>query len=88
LRLDELDRRIVAALSTDGRRSYRDIGDEVGLSAPAVKRRVDRLRAEGVIERFTAVLDPRALGWSPEVSIGSCPSAALVRSLPCRDRRP
>jgi DNA-binding Lrp family transcriptional regulator len=49
--------------------SYRTIGSEVGLSAPAVKRRVDRLLEEGVIERFTAVLDPRALGWSVEVFV-------------------
>lgn len=69
MRLDELDRRIVAALAADARRSYRHLGDEIGLSAPAVKRRVDRLRAAGVIERFTAVLDPRALGWSIEVFI-------------------
>jgi DNA-binding Lrp family transcriptional regulator len=69
LRLDDLDRRIVACLSADARVSYRTIGAEVGLSAPAVKRRVDRLLDEGVIERFTAVLDPRALGWSVEVFV-------------------
>jgi DNA-binding Lrp family transcriptional regulator len=69
LRLDDLDRRIVACLSADARISYRTIGSEVGLSAPAVKRRVDRLLDEGVIERFTAVLDPRALGWSVEVFV-------------------
>ncbi|NJP81317.1 AsnC family protein, partial [Streptomyces sp. AA8] len=46
MRLNELDERIVHALAEDARRSYADIGAEVGLSAPAVKRRVDRLRAE------------------------------------------
>lgn len=69
LRLDEIDRRIVASLAADARTSYRTIGDEVGLSAPAVKRRVDRLLADGVIERFTTVLDPRALGWTVEVFV-------------------
>lgn len=69
MRLDELDRRIVASLAADARTSFRTIGDEVGLSAPAVKRRVDRLRDAGVIERFTTVLDPRALGWSVEVFV-------------------
>jgi DNA-binding Lrp family transcriptional regulator len=69
LRLDEIDRRIVASLTSDARASYRTIGSEVGLSAPAVKRRVDRLVADGVIERFTTVLDPRALGWSVEVFV-------------------
>lgn len=69
LRLDELDRQIVALLSEDARRSYREIGGRVGLSAPAVKRRVDRLQDEGVIEGFTAVVDPQALGWTVEVFI-------------------
>jgi DNA-binding Lrp family transcriptional regulator len=69
LRLDDIDRRIVASLSEDARTSFRTIGHEVGLSAPAVKRRVDRLVGEGVIERFTVALDPRALGWSTEVFI-------------------
>lgn len=66
MRLDELDRQIVAWLSRDGRASYREIGDAIGLSAPAVKRRVDRLIEQGVIEGFTAVIDPRALGWTTE----------------------
>jgi DNA-binding Lrp family transcriptional regulator len=86
LRLDEVDRRIVASLVHDARASYRTIGTEVGLSAPAVKRRVDRLIAEGVIERFTAVLDPRALGWNTEVFIelfceGRTPPAVIHTTL-------
>ncbi|WP_067831268.1 Lrp/AsnC family transcriptional regulator [Actinomadura kijaniata] len=69
MRLDELDRRIVAHLLEDGRASYAQIGDRVGLSAPAVKRRVDRLRAEGVITGFAAVVEPAALGWGAEAFI-------------------
>jgi DNA-binding Lrp family transcriptional regulator len=64
--LDELDERIVHELSQDARRSYAEIGAEVGLSAPAVKRRVDRLRAEGVVTGFTVRVDPAALGWQTE----------------------
>lgn len=64
--LNELDERIVHALATDARRSYADIGAEVGLSAPAVKRRVDRLRADGAITGFTVRVDPAALGWRTE----------------------
>ncbi|KNB49888.1 Lrp/AsnC family transcriptional regulator [Streptomyces caatingaensis] len=66
MRLNELDERIVHALAEDARRSYADIGAEVGLSAPAVKRRVDRLRAEGAITGFTVRVDPGALGWETE----------------------
>lgn len=64
--LNDLDERIVHALSEDARRSYADIGAEVGLSAPAVKRRVDRLREEGAITGFTVRVDPAALGWQTE----------------------
>jgi DNA-binding Lrp family transcriptional regulator len=86
LRLDELDQRIVAWLSRDARASYRTIGDAIGLSAPAVKRRVDRLLDQGVIERFSAVLDPRALGWSTEAFIelfceGRTPPAVIRTTL-------
>lgn len=64
--LNDLDERIVHALAEDARRSYADIGQEVGLSAPAVKRRVDRLRATGAITGFTVRVDPAALGWETE----------------------
>lgn len=67
--LDHLDRQIVARLLEDGRSSFRAIGAEVGLSAPAVKRRVDRLVDDGVIERFSVVVDPRTLGWTIEAVI-------------------
>ncbi|MEU4897338.1 Lrp/AsnC family transcriptional regulator [Streptomyces sp. NPDC044780] len=66
MRLNDLDERIVHALAEDARRSYADIGELVGLSAPAVKRRVDRLRAEGAITGFTVRVDPAAMGWETE----------------------
>ena len=69
LRIDALDRKIIAELMHDGRRSYNALGSAVGLSAPAVKRRVDRLRRTGAIERFTITVDPRVLGWSVEAFI-------------------
>ena len=67
--LDELDERIVAALVEDARASYAEIGAKVGLSAPAVKRRVDRLLASGAITGFSARVDPAALGWSTEAYV-------------------
>jgi DNA-binding Lrp family transcriptional regulator len=66
MQLDRLDADIVALLVEDARRSYADLGAQVGLSASAVKRRVDRLRAAGAITGFTVRLDPEALGWSVE----------------------
>ena len=66
---DELDRAIVAALVEDGRATYAEIGGRVGLSAPAVKRRVDRLRSSGAITGFSATVDPGMLGWTTEAYV-------------------
>jgi DNA-binding Lrp family transcriptional regulator len=60
---DRTDEQIVALLRENARRSYQDIGERVALSAPAVKRRVDRLEAEGVIRGYTATIEPTAFGW-------------------------
>lgn len=68
-RLDQIDSRIVALLIEDARRSYDDIGRRVSLSAPAVKRRVDRLRASGAIRGFSAIVDHAALGSATEALI-------------------
>jgi DNA-binding Lrp family transcriptional regulator len=61
--MDEIDRKIVALLRANARRSFQDIGGRVSLSAPAVKRRVDRLEAAGVIRAYAALVDPAAMGW-------------------------
>jgi DNA-binding Lrp family transcriptional regulator len=66
---DDLDEKIVACLVDDARTTYADIGERIGLSAPAVKRRVDRLRAVGVIKGFTAIVDQNALGWRTEAYV-------------------
>lgn len=63
MRIDELDEAIIAQLTENARVSFREIGEQVSLSAPAVKRRVDRLIDEGVIIGFTTRLNPAALGW-------------------------
>jgi DNA-binding Lrp family transcriptional regulator len=64
--VDDIDLRLVEFLRLDGRRSYADMAAEVGLSLPAVKRRVDRLQATGVITGFTAQIDYTKLGWNIE----------------------
>ena len=69
MQIDAVDQRIIALLVADARASYADIGQRVSLSAPAVKRRVDRLRATGVIRGFTAVVDPAAVGWTTEAFV-------------------
>ena len=67
--LDDSDRQIVAALVRDARATYAEVGAQVGLSASAVKRRVDRLRASGAITGFSARVDPSALGWTTEAYV-------------------
>jgi DNA-binding Lrp family transcriptional regulator len=67
--MDATDQQIIACLIADARSSYAEIGTRVSLSAPAVKRRVDRLRAAGVIRGFTAVIDPAAVGWTTEAFV-------------------
>ncbi|GAA1253814.1 Lrp/AsnC family transcriptional regulator [Prauserella halophila] len=67
--MNTLDQRIVSRLVANARSSYAEIGKEVGLSAPAVKRRVDRLLEDGVLRGFTAVVDPEALGWGTEAFV-------------------
>jgi DNA-binding Lrp family transcriptional regulator len=62
-RIDEIDEQIIALLRENARRSFQDIGDRVSLSAPAVKRRVDRLEAKGAIRGYTATVEPTAFGW-------------------------
>lgn len=67
--MNTLDQRIVSCLVENARSSYAEIGKVVGLSAPAVKRRVDRLLDIGVLRGFTAVVDPDALGWGTEAFV-------------------
>jgi Lrp/AsnC family leucine-responsive transcriptional regulator len=60
--LDDVDMQIVAHLRGDARTTYGEIGHRVGLSAPAVKRRMDRLVERRVILGYTAVVDHARLG--------------------------
>lgn len=69
LQMDVVDQRIIALLTADARASFAEIGTKVSLSAPAVKRRVDRLRAKGIIKGFTTIVEPSALGWTTEAFV-------------------
>ncbi|AXT86182.1 AsnC family transcriptional regulator [Aeromicrobium sp. A1-2] len=67
--MDSVNREIISYLLRDGRATYQEIGQRVGLSAPAVKRRVDQMIARKEIAGFTAVIDPASLGWETEAYI-------------------
>ena len=62
--LDEKDRLILEFLMEDGRRSFRDMARALGMSDVAVRKRVLKLEKMGVILGYTALVDPRALGYS------------------------
>lgn len=59
--LDDTDLEILELLTADGRRPFAAIGDEVGLSGPAVSDRVTRMREAGVIRGFTVDVDRSTL---------------------------
>jgi DNA-binding Lrp family transcriptional regulator len=67
--MNDLDRQILALLARDARRPYEDIGQRVGLSPPAVKRRIDKLRASGALLGFTTVVDHEAEGYNIEAFV-------------------
>jgi Lrp/AsnC family leucine-responsive transcriptional regulator len=64
--IDRTDHRLLSLLREDGRRTYSEMAEIVGLSVAAVKRRVDRLREIGVISGFTVKIDHAKLGWGVE----------------------
>jgi DNA-binding Lrp family transcriptional regulator len=68
-RFDDIDERILAELAEHARATFAEIGERVNLSAPAVKRRVDRMLDRGVIKGFTTVIDRNVLGWNTEAYV-------------------
>ncbi len=62
IQIDAIDGRILSALGEDGRRSYAELGAEVGLSTAAVHERVKKMLERKVIRRFSISVDPDAVG--------------------------
>lgn len=60
--MDDKDRQILRLVQSDARLTAEAISQDVGLSPPAVQKRLKRLRDTGVIEREIAVLSPAAVG--------------------------
>jgi Lrp/AsnC family leucine-responsive transcriptional regulator len=76
---DDVDRKLAAALVADGRSTLKSLAEVTGLSVSAVQARVRRLEADGVIQSYTALLDPEALGL---------PLAALIAITPLDPGQP
>lgn len=67
--IDSLDRKLLAALQRNNRQSIADLGQLVGLSEPATRRRVARLRKEGYILADVSLIDPARMGIGVIVAI-------------------
>ena len=67
--MDRIDRKILDLLQQNGTLSVADIGHRVGLSQTPCWKRIQRLEAEGVIQRRVALLDPEKLGLSLTVFV-------------------
>ena len=67
--IDTIDRAIIRQLQIDGRASYADLAAEVGLSAPAVRQRMQRLMETGLLQ-VVAVTDPLKLGLTVMAMVG------------------
>jgi Lrp/AsnC family leucine-responsive transcriptional regulator len=66
---DAIDREILAILNADGRISFTDLATRVNLSSNAVAERVRRLERSGAIRSYSAIVDPKVLGFGLEAYI-------------------
>lgn len=85
--LDDINRELLDILQLDGRISYKDLGDRIGLTPPAVAERVRKLEEAGVIKGYRAVVDYEALGFpilcvvrlkAPMSTLGIDPKIAAI----------
>ena len=84
--LDAVNRALLAEVTADARLSLAELGRRVGLSAPAVAERLQRLQESGVVRGYHADLDPRALGLPIGVVLRVRPEARHLRTVADRAR--
>ncbi len=70
LTMDMLDKQILELLSEDGRKSYRKISRELGVSVGTIHNRVDKLTKSGIISKFVPVINHEKLGYTLTAVIG------------------
>ena len=69
MKLDRLDARILAELQSDGRRPVVEVAERIGLSGTPCARRIRQLEQQGVIQGYTAIVDPARLGLGVQAFI-------------------
>jgi Lrp/AsnC family transcriptional regulator for asnA, asnC and gidA len=68
--LDILDLKIIRCLNDDARCTYKVMAEEAGVSEATIKNRIDRLIEEGIIKKFSVILDYHKLGRAIKAFIG------------------
>ena len=68
--IDQLDMRIIGSLTGNGRKPYKTIAQELGVSDSTVRKRIGRMIEEGIIKEFNVLLDYHALGRIIKAFIG------------------
>src|SRR5919106_2589111 len=79
--IDAINLRILDQLQQDARLSVAELGRRVGLSAPAVAERLQRLEREGVISGYRAEVDPRAVGLALSAVIRVRPAPGQLENV-------
>ncbi len=74
LKIDDLDQQILKILEANGRISYRQLGQKLGIEESTARKRVVRLQEKGVIERFTIDVNETTLGRTITAFITVYPS--------------
>ena len=60
--LDSIDRAIIAALTEDGRMTFKQLAKQIGLSSPSVTERIHKLEDAGAIRGYTVLVDTKVFG--------------------------
>jgi Lrp/AsnC family leucine-responsive transcriptional regulator len=80
--LDDVNRRLLQELQGEGRIGMAELGRRIGMSAPAVAERVQRLERAGVIAGYHAEIDPAKLGFPVAAIVRIRPAPGQLRRIP------
>ena len=78
--LDNIDREIISFLQYDGRMPFTKIAQELGMSEGTVRRRVNQLCADGLLQ-IVAIVEPHVMGWNEAAIIGISVKANVISSI-------
>jgi len=78
--LDNIYREIISFLQYDGRMPFTKIAQELGISEGTVRRRVNQLSADGILQ-IVAIVEPHVMGWEEAAMIGISVKANLISSI-------